>query len=113
MCGGIFYQAKKEAEKSTFRFRLGAIVLHKNKVVAKGYNKIKTHPKLDHYTIHAECDALLKAAKGDTLVVVRILRNGEFACSKPCEKCLKYIKKFGIKKIYYLDWDSDLQEMRL
>lgn len=62
---------------------------------------------------HAECDAMLRASTGDVLVVVRIHKNGKLSCSKPCEKCLKVAKEFGIKKIIYTDWDSSVCEMKI
>jgi deoxycytidylate deaminase len=110
--------ARQEAKKSSYTFRLGAVVLRKGKIVGKGYNKVKTHPRLfkeyGYFSIHAECDALLKAASngnGDTIIVVRIIKNGKYSCSKPCEKCLAFIKEYGIKKIIYSDWDGLIKEM--
>ena len=96
--------------------RLGAIVLHRGKIVSRGHNKLKSHPtlsKLGYYGIHAECDALMRSHCGDTLIVVRILKNGRLACSKPCEKCLKFISSYGIKRVLYIDWNESVQEMRL
>jgi len=91
--------------------------LSKNKIVSKGFNKLKTHPKLHkeygYYSIHAECDAVLRASKGDTLVVVRILRDDSLACSKPCVKCLTFLRDHGIKKVIYIDWNSDVKEVYL
>lgn len=108
--------ATGEARKSTYLYRLGAVVLRKNKIVGRGYNKLKTHPKLSkygYYSCHAECDAIMRASEGDTLVVVRLLKSGKLCCSKPCDRCLKFAKDYGIKKIYYIDWDSSLKEMVL
>lgn len=50
---------------------------------------------------------------GDTLIVTRISKKGEYSCSKPCEKCLRAAKDYGIKKIYYTDWDASIQEIKL
>jgi len=106
--------AAQQAAKSTFRYRLGAIVLNGREITGRGFNKTKTHPKLvqyGHYTIHAECDALLRAASGNILIVVRLSKKGKLVCSKPCDKCMKYIKDYGIKKVYYINWDSNIQEL--
>lgn len=62
---------------------------------------------------HAECSAIMRAAKGDALLVVRIKKDGELSCSKPCSKCLKVAKDFGIKKIYFTDWDKSIKEIRI
>jgi hypothetical protein len=55
----------------------------------------------------------MRADKGDALVVVRILKDGSFTCSKPCDKCIKYIKDQGIKTVYYTDWDGQVKEISL
>ena len=107
--------AVEEARKSTYRKRLGAVVFSKNKVVGRGHNKLKTHPKLSkmgYYTIHAECDALMRASGGDTLVV-HIFKNGNLACSKPCERCMVMAKSYNIKRVIYVDWNGSVQEMRI
>lgn len=106
--------AGKEARKSDRKQKHGAIVLRRNKPIAYGHNKTKTHPRVDkygHYCIHAECDALMKEASGDTLLVVRIMKNGTFSCSKPCARCLEFIKDYGIKKVFYTDWCGSIQEL--
>jgi deoxycytidylate deaminase len=57
----------------------------------------------------------MKAAEkqGDTLLVVRIISGDKFVCSKPCKNCLRFAKEYGIKKIYYIDWDSKLKKMKV
>lgn len=109
--------ATKQAELSSYGYRLGAVVLSGKRIVSKGYNKLKTNPKLfkeyGYYSTHAECSALMRAAGGDTLVVVRIKKNGDLACSKPCEKCQRFIKDYGIKRVFYIDWDSEVKEMQI
>jgi deoxycytidylate deaminase len=84
--------------------------------VSKGRNILKTHPSLakrGYYSTHAECMALMKANEGDTLIVVRIHKDGAFSCSKPCERCLILAKEYGIKRIFYTDWDASLKEIVL
>jgi deoxycytidylate deaminase len=118
--------ARKEAEKSSFRLskgcltRLGALVLSKSKIISKGFNQRKTHPKLkslepNYVYLHAETCALFatEIGRGDTLVVVRIKSDGSFSCSKPCEHCLSFIKEYGIKRIVFTDWNGSVKEMRV
>lgn len=110
--------AIEEAEKSDFifkngaKFRLGAIVLHKGKIVGRGHNIKRTHARMNkefgYTTIHAEAQALMRANCGDQLLVVRLLKNGELGCSKPCAKCMKYIKEQKIKEIFYVDWNGEI-----
>jgi deoxycytidylate deaminase len=86
--------------------------------MSKGFNQKKTNPSLVKYgyydgIAHAECYSLLKASKGDTLIVVRILKNNSISCSKPCKRCIKFCKDFGIKKILYIDWEENMRELKL
>lgn len=102
---------------STYLYRLGAVVVSKKRITGKGFNKTKTHPflhkKYAYRSIHAECDAAMKAASGDTLIVVRIGKKGNLTCSRPCEKCMRFIKDYGIKTIYYSDWDGSMKELKV
>lgn len=55
-------------------------------------------------SIHAE-KAVLEHLRKDTgyynLLVFRWNRNGELAMSKPCQNCLKCIKRSRINKVFY------------
>jgi deoxycytidylate deaminase len=81
-------------------------------MTGRGYNTKKTHARMNREfgftSLHAECSALMRAKCGDKLIVVRLLKNDDLSCSKPCDKCMKYIKKQGIKEIYYINWDGEL-----
>ena len=85
--------------------------------MSKGFNSLKTDPKLrrrGYFSIHAEISALLRAVKGDTLIVVRVMRKGErYSCSYPCEKCLQYIREYGIRKVIYTGWNGEVKEFRV
>lgn len=109
--------AAKAAKKSIYRYRLGAVVIKNRKIISSGYNKTKSHPLLfkdyDFYSIHAECDAILRASGGDTLVVVRIRKDGSLATSKPCYKCKEFIRDSGIKRIIYVDQHGEPIEERI
>lgn len=96
------------------RYSLMAFGIRKNRIYSAGVNSYtKTHPTQSFYGkqagqpkreyLHAEIAALLRAPKNiDTLLVVRINKNGEFACAKPCEICELAIKKFNpnLKVVY-------------
>lgn len=88
-------------------------MLEKGKIISRGHNEKKTHAKMrknfGFKYLHAECAALLKSKdRGDTLLVVRVLKNGSLACSKPCSKCMVYIREHGIKELFYIDWDGNV-----
>lgn len=119
ICGGFFYAARIEAEKSPyFPYRLGSIVLNKRKTISKGHNTTKTHARMaKEYGyiggIHAEAKALMNNSDGDTLVVVRIKKDGSFSCSKPCNRCLQYAIDSGIRRIIFTNWSGQPEEMRI
>jgi len=102
--------AKEESEKSPMRYQLGAVIVKKGRVVAKGYNNYKTHPKFGTRenkwrTLHAECaavyNALKKGMNPENSVIYVYRKYGRKAL--PCEHCQKIIKEFGIKKVVYTE----------
>ncbi len=104
--------AIKEANNSSFHFRLGAVICKGGRILASGHNKINCHTKDSEFewSKHAEVDAIYKfinkhkdkcIVKNTTLYVVRLSKLGELKNSFPCNKCMSLIKKVGIKKIYY------------
>ena len=84
-----------------------------------GYNKYEMN--LNHGTIHAEVDAMLKLpyqkkTKRISLAVFTTNRDGSILrMSKCCQNCLKSIdiiakrKNYIIKDIYYIDEEGQIQ----
>lgn len=124
----MFSEAKKEAKKSEFdKFHVGCVITYKGHIIGRGRNSSKTHPiqkkqnkfrtfnncDCNNYyppSIHAEVSALCSISypvgvniKWDRVkvYVVRVLKNGDVACSKPCAACENLIRKLGIKGCYY------------
>lgn len=102
--------AKKEALKSTFRLRLGAVLHNGSRVLAVGFNKVdKTHPmaQVGDFNIkrHAEMDALIRARHHDLhgcdITIARIKKDGSLGLSRPCKHCFKELKTRGVRKIHY------------
>ena len=91
------------------KFRLGAILVHKNSIVSVGMNSYKTHPLMAARTewpfLHAEQNAIIRAGldncEGLDLYIARVLKNNTLALSKPCKVCIELIKDVGIRNIYY------------
>jgi len=108
--------AVKEAQKSTFYFKLGAIGLYKGQVVSKAYNVSSSNPELKYFpsrfSFHAEARACIRAKKVDTIIVVRVNPTG-LACSFPCSSCQKIMKKYGVKTVFYIDWLGNIQRLVL
>ena len=108
--------------------RHGAVIVYRNKILAYGYNHMIWNNRNCFYARHAEVDALLdfkkrkidrKILKDCTMYVIRIGKESmdyPTKLSKPCKNCYNYIKKSGIKKVYFStdyeiennpDYDSD------
>jgi len=105
-------QAIKAAHLSKYKYRLGAVAVKDNKVMATGHNQLKTHPRIKGY-LHAETSAIIKTESCDTVVVVRISKRGLLRMAKPCDGCIRFMKANGVKNIIYTDWAGNLQEMTL
>jgi tRNA(Arg) A34 adenosine deaminase TadA len=116
--------AIKVAESSKSRKRVGALLLHKNKVITQGVNQdTKSHPfqaKLadmvglsEKIYLHAEISALVKCkSEVDTIVVARLGgHNGnELRNAKPCPICSLALEQAGIDHIYYTTNEGFLYE---
>ena len=95
------------ALESNLKFKIGAALVRRGRLLCVGHNQTKTHPrygsKSPYHTLHAEGDCLWSADKlgistiGCTLYVYR--RNN--LNSKPCPDCLKLIQLCGIRKVIY------------
>ena len=80
-----------------------AFVLNGSKIISTGYNR-KRFSSNGKFTTHAEDSALSKAgrrAKGQTLYVIRLLKDGSIGMALPCKDCQKLIEKYEVKKVYY------------
>lgn len=107
--------ALEESKKSTLYHKHGACLVYKNKIISTGYNfAIHNGP---NYTIHAEVSAILEFLKNGPrkrlnknilkdciLYVVRVGKesmNYPLKISRPCNNCYNFMKKYGIKKVYW------------
>jgi tRNA(Arg) A34 adenosine deaminase TadA len=105
---GFFRLARLESEKSTHDIRVGA-VLANARPTARGYNKIKSHPiwanpdKHVKISIHAEVACIIDSSTqiGDTIYVYRVDKAGWPAMARPCIDCLRTLKEYGVRKMYY------------
>ena len=100
------------------KFKIGAVLVIKGKVVAKGFNSQKGHPlqrkynearkdmgENSHHPIHAEIDVLKKLKNVDLknaeLYIYNVNRNGSQRMARPCPACMDAIKQHGIGTIHY------------
>lgn len=119
--------AREVSELSTFdKYRLGAIITIKGVVVARGWNKHKSHPKQKYYNqfrtnliegtqvvdaaqnfLHAEVDAINKAIRLGVdlskaeLTVFRRGIDGFQKMARPCGGCMECAKINKIPVIHY------------
>lgn len=98
---------KGVANCSTMKFKVGACLVRRGRILAVGNNSSKTHPlfgsKKNFMTMHAEGAVLYNAKKLgiSTKGAIMIVYRRNWLNSKPCESCQKLIEKAGIKKVYY------------
>ena len=116
--------AVKTAESSLSKKKVGAILIHKNKVVAHGVNQdTKSHPLQarlaemvglsEKIYLHAEISALVKCRSDvDTIVVARLGGHGgdQLRNAKPCPICALALKEAGIQNVYYSSDDGFLYQ---
>lgn len=115
----MFEEAKQEAIKisrtSKCQRRVGAVIYRGNKILAKGCNVDKTHPRWGsgfHGKFHAETRALYIAYKNKVNLYgasIFVYRENEFgaAMAKPCLRCYEQLIRAGIVEIHYSGSNKD------
>jgi tRNA(Arg) A34 adenosine deaminase TadA len=116
---GIVNLAIKEAEASTYRYKVGAVLFNKQCIVASGRNGVRSnpiHPKYKTYkeSFHAEQSCLTglnwNLLGRCQMLIIRVNPSGNFGLAKPCEMCLKLLQYVRIKTIYYSTADGIVKE---
>ena len=114
----IFSRAMNEAEKSDMLFKHGCVATCGGKVIAVGHNSHKGSTKTDLFlndqcSYHAEINVLKqiyfknkshkinKIMRKTTLYVSRSSKTHQSVNSAPCEKCMRYIRRFNIRKLIF------------
>jgi deoxycytidylate deaminase len=98
--------------------RVGAAIFKGKSLVSLGWNSTKTHPdsKTRYNAHHAEFDCLMGNYKHDlvgaSIFVARITKGGRLGVSKPCSECEVIIRGVGIKKIYYINQNGEVERMK-
>lgn len=88
-------EAKRAANKD--EVPVGAIIVYKNKVIAKAHN---TRKKQNSVIAHAEVKAILAAAK--KLKDWRLDECELYVTLKPCSMCENIIRESRIQHVYYI-----------
>jgi deoxycytidylate deaminase len=118
----VYYQAKNLALSNGRTYHIAAILRRNGRVIKIGENTSKTHPRFKRQYedgswashMHAEMNVLRFAQPGDEIEIIRFKKcNHEFSMAKPCSLCEDALRKAGIKKVRYTNWDGEWEEMRL
>lgn len=106
-----FITAKKEALKSSYKHRIGAVVVSGGSCLSRGFNELRHARDLKEYSawensVHAERNAIKRVKdksklQGASIFIYREFKNGMPATAAPCNNCLDLIKAVGIKKVYF------------
>lgn len=100
-------EALRVAATSRGRHKHGAVVVRRGKTVAAEVNRTTSDARFSNRpicSIHAELAAILAAgslARGATLYVARVNRQGEPRDSAPCKKCRGFIQRSGIVRVVH------------
>lgn len=115
----FFNHARNLATMSDFKkFKIGCVVVYKKAIIGMGFNCNKTHPLQKEYNklrfdcdatpqkLHAEMHALASLKYMDidwkkVQVYIYRLKQTGMGMARPCVSCMSYIKRLGIKHIYY------------
>ena len=98
-------------------YRLGAVLFKKKQVINAKTNTGKPAEILREFTsfplLHAETNCVVSHGfdncSGLDLAIARVHKNGDLSMARPCETCMKVIKKVGIRRIYWTNWEGDWQ----
>lgn len=67
------------------------------------------------YCCHAEMRVIekAKATSKDVLYVARFKNDKTLTMAKPCKWCIEHIKRAGIKKVYYSNWNGTWEKLNV
>ena len=99
----FMYAALQEAERAfdDDEVPVGAVVVHKNKIIGRGYNQVE---KLNDATAHAEMIALTSAS--NHLKSWRLNECSIYVSLEPCIMCTGAMLSSRIENLYYAASDS-------
>lgn len=118
----MYYKASLKALENKRQYHMAAILRRKGRVIKIGENTDKTHPRFKRQHsdgtwsshMHAEMNVLRFAAPGDEIEVMRVEKYSKnLTMAKPCTLCELEMKKAGISRVRYTDWNGDWVTMKL
>ena len=117
----FFDAARRAAEGSDFKVRVGAVAVWRRRVIASAASQNKTKPVQKYWNkfrnfsqdgeclpkLHAEIALISKLKKLDidmrdvSVYVYRVCKSREKGLARPCAACLNAIRGANIGRIYY------------
>ena len=117
----MYYEARNLALNNNRTYHLAAILRRNGQIVRIGENTSKTHPRFKRQYkdgswashMHAEMNVLRFAQPGDEIEVIRFRKkHQQWTMAKPCILCQEEIRKAGIKKVRYTNWNGEWEEIK-
>ena len=105
-----FRIAEIQARKSKHsQHKLGAVIVKGHRILATGFNSMRSSAVTKTSTLHAEAAAILRLLKehrledlaGAEMYVTRFTKGGNVGCSKPCDNCMDLIRSVGIRVVHF------------
>ena len=118
----MYSKAEQKARNNGQHYHLAAILRRGKSVIRVGVNTHKTHPRFSRtykdgqrgHCMHAEMNVLRFAKPGDEIEVMRFKKcSHERTMARPCILCVEAIRKAGIKKVRYTNWNGEWEELYL
>ena len=78
--------------------------------------RFKTGKSNIAYCGHAEMillDRIGEIRSGEVINVVRFTNRGHLTMARPCRWCQDYMRKHGVRRVRYTNWEGEWEKMRL
>jgi deoxycytidylate deaminase len=125
---GVFNAAKEAAmlvdTGHNYPHKIGACIFKGSKIISTGKNYVRSCSRikdiyLKHpYTLHAEQNAVInapigKSLKGCSIFVIRLTPAGNLSMAMPCVYCMDTLRYKGIRKVFFTNYDGDIELFKL
>ena len=118
----VYSKARELALGNGRDYHIAAILKRSGRIIKIGENTSKTHPRFKRQYedgtwgshMHAEMNVLRFAQAGDEIEVMRFSKCGKYmTMAKPCNLCMKEMRKVGIKKVRYTNWKGEWEQIKI
>lgn len=87
----------------------GAVVASRNGAVRIPFPRVnRPNP---YPPAHAEMRLLRKLDRGAEVFVVRLLDSGRLGVSRPCKHCMKGLRQWAVRRVWYWDGKTIAREV--